>query len=80
MGSVDFTAKSPFVKFLPGLIYSLVLAIPGFLKWGDISLAAALGKGEVSHTRPRTWDGTLCSKKEAAAAAKEIEKVKKVLV
>ena len=80
MGSVDFTSKSPFVKFLPGLIYSLVLAIPGFLKWGDISLAAALGKGKVVHTRPRTWDGTLLDRKEAASAAKEIEKVRKKLV
>ncbi|MBR2904456.1 MAG: hypothetical protein IKC08_01025 [Lentisphaeria bacterium] len=80
MGSVDFTSKSPFVKFLPGLIYSLVLAIPGFLKWGDISLAAALGKGKVVHTRPRTWDGTLLDSKGASAAAKEIEKVRKKLV
>ncbi|MBO4303723.1 MAG: acetylxylan esterase [Lentisphaeria bacterium] len=80
MRTVDFTGKSPFVKFLPGLIYSLVLAIPGFLKWGDISLAAALGKGEVVRTRPRTWDGTLCTKKEASSAAKEVEEVRKKLL
>lgn len=79
MQTVDFTGKSPFVKFLPGLIYSLVLAIPGFLKWGDISLAAALGKGKVLYTRPRTWDGTLCSAKEADSLTKEIASVRKKL-
>lgn len=80
MGSVNFTGKSPFVKFLPGLIYSLALAIPGFLKWGDISLAAALGNGDVSFKNPRTWDGTCCTAKEAKDAVKEIEKMHKKLV
>lgn len=80
MGSVDFTGKSPFVKFLPNLIYSLVLAIPGFLKWGDISLAAALGKGEVEYIRPRTWDGTSCTEKAEEEGIKEIGKVRKKLV
>jgi hypothetical protein len=70
--TVDFCAVSPFVKFLPGAIYSLALSIPGFLQWGDVSLAAALGHGKVNFVSPRTSDGSLYSKAEVQRMKKEI--------
>ncbi len=78
--TISLTADSPFVKYLPNAIYSLTLAIPGFLKWGDISLAAALGSGEVKFISPRSSDGTPLSKKAEKEFAAEIEKTKKKIL
>lgn len=77
--TISFTAASPFVKFLPNAIYSLALSIPGFLKWGDVSLIAALGKGKVSFTSPRTSDGTPLTKQGIQKLEKEIQSVRKKL-
>ena len=74
--TVDFAAKSPFDKFLPGAIYSLALSIPGFLKWGDISLLAALGHAPVEFVFPRTSDGTPLSPAEVRSLKKEISQVR----
>ena len=78
--TVNFKADSPFVKFLPGAIYSLALSIPGFLQWGDVSLAAALGHGTVDFISPRTSDGTPLSKAEIQAMKKETARIKGKLV
>ncbi len=55
--SINFNGGA-FEKYLPGGIYSLTFNLPGFLQWGDVSLAAALGHGKVEFTSPRTADGT----------------------
>ena len=78
--TVNFKSAGPFVKFLPGAIYSLVLAIPGFLQWGDISLAAALGGGTVEFTSPRTSDGTKLNAAEVRDFRKELADVRKKLI
>ena len=77
--SISLTARSAFDKYLPGAIYSLTLGIPGFLKWGDISLAAALGTGEVRFISPRSSDGTPMSPEAEKNFASEIVKIKKKL-
>ena len=71
---MSFLSKGPFAKFLDGAIYSLALAFPGFLQWGDISLAAALAGGEkrVEFRSPRCWDGTPLTPAETAAFRAEI--------
>ena len=78
--TVDFKAVSPFVKFLPGAIYSLALSIPGFLQWGDVSLAAALGHGTVDFVSPRTSDGTELSKAEIRQMKTETARIQGKLV
>ena len=75
-----FEFKDSFAKFLPNAIYSLVMSIPGFLKWGDISLAAALGSGKVDFVSPRTFDGTPCTKEQYKAWKNEVAKVRKKLI
>jgi len=78
--TIQFTLR-PFTEpFLPGGIYSPALCIHGFLQWGDISLAAALGNGAVQFVSPRASDGTKYSKKEIRSFAQEIEKTIKKLV
>ena len=37
--------------------FSMGIHIPGFLKWGDVSLAAALGKNDVRFINPLTMSG-----------------------
>ena len=78
--TVNFIAKSPFEKFLPGAIYSLALSIPGFLEWGDVSLVAALGHGTTDFISPRTSDGTPLTKTEIREMNKEIAKIRGKLV
>lgn len=78
--TVNFKGAGPFAKFLPGAIYSLVLAIPGFLKWGDISLAAALGGGTAEFTSPRTSDGSVLTAAEVRNFRKELAAVRKKLI
>ncbi len=70
--SVDLKKPNFKEKFHTGAIYSLAGAIPDFLLWGDVSLAAALGFGEVKFTAPRTSDGTPLSKSEFAQIQAEI--------
>lgn len=77
--TVSFTPAGPFVKFLPGAIYSLALSIPGFLQWGDISLLAALGGGKTDFTSPRTSDGSMLTASEIRIFRKEIAAVRKKL-
>ena len=78
--TVSFTGVSPFVPFLPGAIYSLALSIPGFLRWGDVSLIAALGHGSVDFVSPRTSDGSELTPAEIRKLRKEIRDVRSKLV
>ena len=42
-----------------GCLYTPMLSLPGFLRWGDVSLAAALcPAGAVKFVSPRAYDGT----------------------
>lgn len=77
--TISLESESPFVKFLPHAIYSLMLAMPGFLRWGDISLAVALGHGKTSFISPRTFDGTMLSASQQTAFLKEMRDVSKRL-
>lgn len=79
-GNISFSGAGPFAKFLPGAIYSLALSIPGFLRWGDVSLVAALGHGSVDFVSPRTSGGSPLTPAELRKLRKEIQTVKAKLV
>ena len=74
--TVDFTEASPFTKFLNKAIYSLVLSIPGFLRWGDLILAQALCEAQIEYISPRSSDGTKLPTQEFAALQKEALRLK----
>ncbi len=84
-GSLLFDARTisfqadPLNPFLPGAIYSMALSLPGFLKWGDVSLVAALGAGKVTLISPRTSDGTPYTAPEQKRLTGEINSVCKRL-
>ena len=65
--------KGAFEKFLPGAIYCLAGAVPGFLKWGDISLLQALGNSPVIWLDPRSSDGTRLDENEKNVFEKEVQ-------
>lgn len=72
--------SNPFAKFLPNGIYSVASSQPGFLCWGDISLAEALNNSPVSWISPRSSDGTPLSEAEFASYCKEAALLKERLV
>ena len=74
--TVSSFRSNPFVKFLPNGIYSVAASQPGFLCWGDISLAEALNYTKVKWISPRSSDGTELSQEEVAAYCKEVEILK----
>ena len=70
------------VAFKPkatGCLYSQMLATPNFLKWGDISLVAALAGNAIKFTSPRAYDGTLWSDSQIADFEKEVADLTKKL-
>ena len=70
------------VAFKPkatGGLYSPMLATPNFLKWGDISLVAALANGAVKYTAPRAYDGALLSDSQVADFNAEVAALAKKL-
>ena len=75
--SIPTFRGNAFVPKLANCLYSAMLGIPGFLKWGDVSLAAALMNGEVDFVSPRAYDGTPYSDDEKADLLKEIADLKK---
>lgn len=79
-GNISFSGAGAFAKFLPGAIYSVALSVPGFLRWGDISLAAVLGHGSVEFVSPRTSGGTPLTPAEIRKLRKEISDVREKLV
>ena len=54
-----------------GDFYGMALYVPGILKWGDISLAAALTQAELAWISPRHTDGA-----PAVAPKEEIDRLK----
>jgi len=78
--SVDFTTAGPFAKFMNGAIYSLVLSIPGFLRWGDLTLAQALCRAETEYVSPRSSDGTELSETEFSALREEAIRLKEKML
>jgi hypothetical protein len=77
--TVNVFRANPFVKFLPNAIYSVASAQPGFLCWGDISLAEALNETPVSWRSPRSSDGTPLTEEEISAYRKEVITLKNKL-
>ena len=69
--SIESFRGGAFVPYLPGNLYSHGLALPGFLVWGDISLAAALAD-KVEFVSPRAFDGTPLKPAAEQAFRKEI--------
>ena len=54
-------------RTIHGCLYTAMLALPGFLRWGDISLVKALCGDKVKLSGLRAYDGTAYSEKEVAA-------------
>lgn len=77
--TVRYDLKDHFAKYLPNAIYTLALNIPGFLKWGDVSLAAALCSAKVDFVSPRTADGTRFTQAQIKTWKAEVAKVSKKL-
>lgn len=65
--------NDPAKGMLENFLYSPMQAIPGFLKWGDISLAIALaGQDRITLSAPRMFDGTPLNDADCAALTAEI--------
>ena len=70
------------VAFKPkatGCLYTQMLATPNFLKWGDISLVAALAGKSLKFTAPRAYAGALLDEKRVADFNKEVADLTKKL-
>lgn len=63
-GSIDFFSSGIF--------------LPGFLKWGDISLAAALGGKNVNFINPLTISGQIVNDGKLVETQNEFEKLRKI--
>ncbi|MBR2344641.1 MAG: acetylxylan esterase [Lentisphaeria bacterium] len=63
-------------RTIKGCMYTTMLALPGFLKWGDISLVHALCKNEIKISNLRGYDGTLYTAGETADFYAESEMLK----
>lgn len=57
--------------------FGLGIHLPGILNWGDVSLAASLGTGDVHLHEPVTMSGTPLSSAQKTEAVNEFESVKK---
>jgi dienelactone hydrolase len=57
--------------------FSMAVHLPGFLKWGDISLAAALTGKNVEFRNPVTMSGNLISNEKKKEVKSEFDKVRK---
>ena len=73
--TLECFVNSAAIKRVNGCLYTAMLSIPGFLKWGDIALAAALSKN-VKITAPRLYDGTPLDADAVAAFENEIAVLK----
>ena len=77
--TVKGTRQGPFTKYMDDAIYSIAPAQPGFLQWGDLSLAEALNYSEVRWIAPRSSDGTALSDGEFAEYLREVSFLKQKL-
>lgn len=57
--------------------FTVALQVPGFLKWGDLSLAAALAKCPVRYVKPVLSDGTGVCEIEYGVWQKEFNSMRK---
>ena len=62
-----------------GCLYTFMLPLPGFLRWGDISLAAALCPAGTKIVSPRAYDGTPYTAAEEAAFRDECAALRRKL-
>jgi hypothetical protein len=58
--------------------YSMGIFLPGFLNWGDISLAAALSGKDVSFINPLTMSGKKLSAEKLKEYQKEYNNIRKI--
>ena len=77
--SIPVFKYDAFKKHQEGYLYSVMLPIPGLLKWGDVSLAAALAPVKIKFESPRAYDGTPYTPEEIKALDKEIQSARKKL-
>ena len=56
--------------------FSMGIHLPGFLKWGDVSLAAALSSKNVFFINPVSMSGNAVSKEKLPAVEAEFEKIR----
>ena len=63
----------------PGCLYTQMLATPNFLKWGDISLVAALAGKSLKFTSPRAYAGAPLGDKRTAEFNQEVAELTKKL-
>jgi len=59
--------------------FSMAVHLPGFLNWGDVSLAAGLSEQDVTFIDPVTMSGIPVSTGELRAVQAEFENAKKIL-
>jgi Acetyl xylan esterase (AXE1) len=57
--------------------FTMGIHLPGFLNWGDVSLAAALSGVDVSFIHPRTMSGRIMQKEELEKYQQEFEQVRR---
>lgn len=76
--SVESFDSAGLEKWARGCHYSAALAVPGFLQWGDMSLAAALA-GKVSFRNPRAYDGTPYTAEQEKTFVAETEEMRRKL-
>ncbi len=58
--------------------FSMAIHLPGFLKWGDISLAAALSGSNITFINPVTMSGQMISNKRLMEFQEEFEKLRNI--
>jgi hypothetical protein len=58
--------------------YSMVIHLPGFLGWGDISLVSALSNSDIRFISPRTMSGQQLSPQAISDFEAEFSRVKKL--
>lgn len=60
---------------VPPKFFTMAFYLPGMLKWGDVSLAAALVEGEASFIEPVMSDGKAVSEKDLKDFEKEFKDI-----
>jgi hypothetical protein len=58
--------------------YSMAIHLPGFLRWGDISLVRALGRSDVRFINPRSMSGESLDRNQVEEYKAEFNRVKKL--
>src|SRR5690606_12640419 len=56
--------------------FTMGIHLPGILKWGDISLAAALNDGDLQFVKPLTMSGQRINKEGINKVEEEFQEIK----